>query len=205
MPLTTNYNFNNFKLYLWNINETEKDLKNGVITNSLRMRLSKIKSEEFRKGILSVRHLMKVANIQEDDLYYSVDGAPNLKSGENISISHSKNFSGIVIGKNRIGIDIESFRKKILNVSLKFLNEKEKFAIGEIDKLTLIWTAKESIYKAFRTPGISFSKQLYIYGINDQKKKAYGKLEYKNQLKFYEISYIKLGFNYITVAHEKID
>ena len=205
MPLTTNYNFNNFKLYLWNINETEKDLKNGVITNSLRMRLSKIKSEEFRKGILSVRHLMKAANIQEDDLYYSVDGAPNLKSGENISISHSKNFSGIVIGKSKIGIDIESFRKKILNISLKFLNEKEKFAIGEIDKLTLIWTAKESIYKAFRTPGISFSKQLYIYGINDQKKKAYGKLEYKNQLKLYEISYIKLGLNYITIAQEKVN
>ena len=205
MPLTTNYNFNNFKLYLWNINETEKDLKNGVITNSLRMRLSKIKSEEFRKGILSVRHLMKAANIQEDDLYYSVDGAPNLKSGENISISHSKNFSGIVIGKSKIGIDIESFRKKILNISLKFLNEKEKFAIGEIDKLTLIWTAKESIYKAFRTPGISFSKQIYIYGINDQKKKAYGKLEYKNQLKLYEISYIKLGLNYITIAQEKVN
>lgn len=205
MPLTTNYNFNNFKLYLWNINENEKDLENGVVTNSLRMRLSKIKSEEFRRGILSVRHLMKAANIQEDDLYYSVDGAPNLKSGENISISHSKNFSGIVIGKNRVGIDIESFRKKILNISLKFLNEKEKFAIGEMDKLTLIWTAKESIYKAFRTPGISFSKQLYIYGINDREKKAYGKLEYKDQSKLYEISYIKLGLNYITIAQEKVD
>ena len=112
MPLTTNYNFNNFKLYLWNINETEKDLGNGVLTDSLRMRLSKIKSKEFRRGILSVRHLMKVANIQEDDLYYSLDGAPNLKSGENISISHSKNFSGLVISKNKIGIDIESFRKR---------------------------------------------------------------------------------------------
>ena len=48
MPLTTNYNFNNFKLYLWNINETEKELKNGVITNSVIMRLSKIKSEELK-------------------------------------------------------------------------------------------------------------------------------------------------------------
>ena len=128
-----------------------------------------------------------------------------MESGENISISHSKNFSGIVIGKNRVGIDIESFRKKILNISLKFLNEKEKFAIGEMDKLTLIWTAKESIYKAFRTPGISFSKQLYIYGINDREKKAYGKLEYKDQSKLYEISYIKLGLNYITIAQEKVD
>jgi len=205
MPLITNYNFNNFKFYLWNIIETEKKLENGIITNSLKLKLSKIKSEEFRKGILSVRHLMKVAKIDEDDLYYSVNGAPNLKSGENISISHSKNFSGIVISKNRIGIDIESFRKKILNISSKFLNEKEKFAIGEIDKLTLIWTAKESIYKAFRTPGISFSKQLYIYGINDREKKAFGKVEYKNQYKIYEISYIKLGLNYITIANEKVD
>ena len=71
--------------------------------------------------------------------------------------------------------------------------------------LTLIWTAKESIYKAFSTPGISFSKQIYIYGLNEKKKKAFGKLEYVNQSKVYEISYIKLGLNFITVAHEKID
>ena len=205
MPLITNYSFNKFKLYLWNISETEKKLENGIVTNSLKLRLSKIKSEEFRKGILSVRHLMKVANIDEDDIYYSVDGAPNLKSGEHISISHSKNFSGIVISKNRIGIDIESFRKKILNISSKFLNKKEKFAIGEMDKLTLIWTAKESIYKAFRTAGISFSKQLYIYGINEKEKKAFGKIEYNNQSKLYEITYIKIGLNYITIANEKVD
>ena len=57
MPLIPNYNFNNFKLYLWNISETEKNLENEILTNSLKLRLSKIKSEEFRKGILSVRHL----------------------------------------------------------------------------------------------------------------------------------------------------
>lgn len=205
MPLISKYDYEHFKLYLWDINETEKNLKAGVITNSLKARLSKIKSEEFRKGILSVRHLMREAKIKENDINYSDYGAPILKSGENISISHSKNFSGLVISNYKIGIDIESYRKKILNISSKFLNEKEKFAIGRIDMLTLIWTAKESIYKAFRTPGISFSKQIYIYGLNEKKKKAFGKLEYVNQSKVYEISYIKLGLNFITVAHEKID
>ena len=205
MPLISKYDYEHLKLYLWDINETEKNLKAGVTTNSLKARLSKIKSEEFRKGILSVRHLMREAKIKENDIYYSDYGAPILKSGENISISHSKNFSGLVISNYKIGIDIESYRKKILNISSKFLNEKEKFAIGRIDMLTLIWTAKESIYKAFRTPGISFSKQIYIYGLNEKKKKAFGKLEYVNQSKVYEISYIKLGLNFITVAHEKID
>ena len=47
MPLISKYDYEHFKLYLWDINETEKKLKAGVTTNSLKTRLSKIKSEEF--------------------------------------------------------------------------------------------------------------------------------------------------------------
>tara|TARA_B100001057_G_scaffold462124_1_gene514789 strand:+ start:6760 stop:7377 length:618 start_codon:yes stop_codon:yes gene_type:complete len=205
MPLITKFKYENFKLYLWDIQESEKELKRDIFSKSLNERLLKVKSEGFRKGILSVNQLIRAAKIDINDIYYSTNGAPNLKSGKNISISHSKNFSGIAISKHKIGIDIESFRKKILNISPKFLNQREKHAKKKIDLLTFIWTAKESIYKAFKIPGISFSKQIQIYNIDNNKRKAYGQLEYKNQLNTYEIYYLKLGQNYITIAHEKID
>ena len=63
--------FKTFKLYLWKIDESEKELEKGVLINeSLRKKLDNCKSKEHRKGILSVRQLMKIANIKEREFYY---------------------------------------------------------------------------------------------------------------------------------------
>ena len=59
--------------------------------------------------------------------------------------------SGIVISDQKIGIDIEKNQPKILKISSKFLNAKEKIFITKksISQITYIWTAKEAIYNSF--------------------------------------------------------
>lgn len=206
MHISSKNIFKNFKLYLWKIDESEKDLEQGLsINESLRKKLDCLRSEEHRKGVLSVRQLMKVANIKESDLYYDSAGAPNLKSGKFISITHSKYFSGIVLSDYQIGVDIESFREKIIRVGPKFLNYKENSAIGKIEELTFIWTAKEAVYKAFRNPGISFSKQINIEKPYNAKKKGRASISHKNQCKFYDLVSIKLDSNIVTIAYKKND
>ena len=196
--------FKTFKLYLWKIDESEKELEKGVLINeSLRKRLDSLKSKEHRKGVLSVRQLMKVAGIMESDLYYNSKGAPNLISGKYISISHSKYFSGIGLSDFQIGIDIESFREKIIKIGPKFLNIKENSAFGKIEELTFIWTAKEATYKAFRTPGISFSEQINIDKPYNSEKVSRASVFHNNQYKFYDIVSIKLDSHIVNVAHEK--
>jgi phosphopantetheinyl transferase len=196
--------FKTFKLYLWKIDESEKELEKGVLINeSLRKRLDSLKSKEHRKGILSIRQLMKIAGIIESDLYYDSNGAPNLKSGKYISISHSKYFSGIGLSDFQIGIDIESFREKIIKIGPKFLNIKENSALGKIEELTFIWTAKEATYKAFRTPGISFSEQINIDKPYNSEKVSRASVFHNNQYKFYDIVSIKLDSHIVNVAHEK--
>jgi phosphopantetheinyl transferase len=195
--------FKNFKIYLWKIDESERNLEKGIIIDeSLRKRLDSLKSKEHRKGILSIRQLMKIAGIIESDLYYDSNGAPNLKSGKYISISHSKYFSGIVLSDFQIGIDIESCREKINKIAPRFLHEKEHFALGKIEDLTYVWTAKEAIYKAFRTSGINFSKQRCVDKPCNSAKAAQGQVLFNDQFRFFELSYIKLDSHFVTIAYE---
>ena len=97
---------------------------------------------------------------------YDLDGKPILNSEFNISISHSYEIAALVISNNlKFGMDVQFKESKILNIQNKFLNEFEKINIGHdpsIDILTMIWTSKESIYKAIGLKGISFSENIKI-------------------------------------------
>ena len=64
MPVLKNYLGNNadkyFKLYFWNIIESEKDLYEGLkFYSMLKEKINKKKSLDHRKGILSIRQLLK--------------------------------------------------------------------------------------------------------------------------------------------------
>ena len=146
---------------------------------------------------------MKIAKITENTLYYDSNGAPGLKSGKNISISHSKYYSGLVISDFQIGIDIEFYRNKILKIGPKFININENYALGKIEDLTFIWTVKEAVYKAFRVPGISFSKQIKISHPYNFENTPFASVFHNNQYKLYDLSSFKLNSNIITIAHEK--
>ena len=204
MPFISKTNFKNFSLYLWKIEESERKLENGItITTSLRERLKSMRSEEHRKGILSVRQLMKVADVLESEMYYDSFGAPSLKSNKHISISHSKYFSGIALSDFQIGIDIEYCREKIIKITPRFLHEKEHFAIGKIEDSTYVWTAKEAIYKAFRTSGINFSKQICVDKPFNSGKVGEGTVFYDDQYRLFELSSIKFDSHFVTIAYEK--
>lgn len=204
MEFSLKSSYEKFKIYLWKIEESEKELENGIIINeSLRKKLNSLKSIDHRKGVLSVHQLMKIANITENNLYYDSNGAPGLKSGKNISISHSKYYSAIVISDFQVGIDVEFYRNKILKIGPKFINISENYALGKIEDLTFIWTVKEAVYKAFRVPGISFSKQIKISHPYNSKNTPVASIFHNNQYKLYDLSSFKLNSNIITIAHEK--
>tara|TARA_B100000686_G_scaffold345249_1_gene429490 strand:+ start:16011 stop:16637 length:627 start_codon:yes stop_codon:yes gene_type:complete len=203
MPLVSKTNFNNCILYLWKIEESEKKLKEGIkIYNSLRKRLSIMKTEKHRKGILAVHQLLKLAKIPENNLLYDSKGAPYLKSKKFISISHTKYFAGIVIGEFPIGLDIEACHNKILNIGQKFLNPNESYAIGNIEESTYIWTSKEAIYKALRIPGINFSKQIRLKSPYIRGEKAEALAIIENKIKLFKIISFDVDSHFITIALE---
>lgn len=116
----------------------------------------------------------------------------------NISISHSYPFAAACISKKSFtGIDLEKKNRNIQKIAPRFLNPLE-LAHWKDDNsmLTLAWSAKESIYKAYRKPGLSLQKEINL-AIED------GKLRGEvNQQTPFEIQYeIFDGFVITLVNH----
>ena len=84
---------------------------------------------------------------------YNERGKPLLKGrNEEISISHSRNYSAVIVCENKkTGIDIEEFNPRIFKISGRFLSPAEHDLIEkQDDKMTwlyIIWCAKEALYK----------------------------------------------------------
>ena len=109
---------------------------------------------------------------------YDLDGMPILNSEFNISISHSHEIAALVVSNKKIiGLDVQFKESKILNIQNKFLNKSEKLNISDdpsVDILTMIWTSKESIYKAVGLKGISFLKNIKIDKVIEKDKLGIG-------------------------------
>lgn len=156
-------------VFVWKIEEELKELsKHTVLRDVSAQRLNNMKSEIHQKGFLSIRQLLKLAGYTDNDLFYNGDGKPYLTDGKCISITHSFEYAAIVISEENVGIDIEKKREKIIRIADKFCNDKELLYVNsqEIEKrvenTTLIWCAKESVFKMCNTRGLSFKDHIYV-------------------------------------------
>ena len=179
------------KIKLWKVMIGELSSKE---LNYEEKKLFKLKkSNVLKEQFLATRKLLALEN-SDYKITYEINGKPLLNSNYNISISHSHEIAAIAISDNsKIGLDVQLKEKKIFNIQNKFLNKSEILNIGEnpsIDTLTMIWTSKESIYKAIGLKGISFSKNIKIDKVTEKDKtgKGYyinGTEKVKFELKFF--------------------
>ena len=171
---------------IWQINESYDYLfhKTELTKESLE-RVLGMKSKIHQLGFLSVRHLLATFGYSDSDLFYGDNGKPYLKDGKHISISHSFNFSAVIISTRDVGIDIEKQRNKITIIARKFIDYEfaylNKNQLDYIKKLTVIWCIKESLYKLFAIPGLSFKMCFLVipFEINDNETVAW--VDYKNE------------------------
>ena len=192
MPFLKEFIINpNTKIKLWKLNFGEFNYYElDEYDSSL---LEEKKNKLVREQFLAVRKILHLEN-PGYKIRYDESGKPTINSDFNISISHSKCMVAIVFSEhNKAGIDIELKESKIINIQNKFLNEFEKRENdyqSNVDYLTMIWTAKESIYKALGIKGVSFSDDIIIKNINKNKGHGYyinGKVKYKFDLVFFSI------------------
>ena len=175
MPLSYSYTDKNFTHLIWEINEDKKFFLSKFSPTYKELEIIKSKKNSTKKiEFLSVRYLLRLLKINPNDLSYSKDGAPQLKTGNNISISHCAGYSTILISKKKCGIDIETYRNNILNIKDKFINDKDVKQIdsSSVNDLILIWCLKESVYKAEKNPGLNFKNEIFVKSINKEEKNA---------------------------------
>lgn len=173
MPLYKTIEVNkNTRVYVWKISEDFDTLfKNIPLQDHHLARLDKMLSKTHQCGFLSIRHLLQCAGYSDFDLYYNEDGKPFLSDGKHISITHSFEFSAIIISTKNVGIDIEKHRDKIIKIAHKFIGTEESFLLPTphyIEHLTVIWGAKEALYKMCDSRSLSFKNDMHIHDFTQQ-------------------------------------
>ncbi|TCP23559.1 4'-phosphopantetheinyl transferase superfamily protein [Tenacibaculum skagerrakense] len=196
MPLYKTININKHsKVLIWKIEESFEELSQGIeLTTQSTDRVSQMKSEIHQRGFLSVRHLLKEVGYSDSDLFYDEFGKPHLKDGTNLSITHSFIFSALIISKDtKVGIDIEKRRDKIVKIAHKFTPIEEYKSIANHDalvsKLTIVWGAKESLYKIYGKKKLLFLDHIYIEDFSFDTDTTSGKILYEGTTTEYNVHF----------------
>ena len=197
MPLYKTITVNNYtKVLIWKIEESWDTLRKGIsLTPHCQDRMDSMKSDIHRRGFLSVRHLMGQEGYTDQDLFYDDLGKPHLRDGKFISITHSYIFSAIILSDSRVGIDIEMQRDKIIRIAQKFTPIQEYRTLANFDalirKLTIVWGAKEAIYKLYAEPGVSFLQHINITDFDFDDSKTTGKVLFKGKTTYFNLDFLE--------------
>ena len=183
----------NTTAYFWHITEDVTSLFRAVsLRDTSLFRLEGMKSEEHQKGFLAVRILLQHLGYTDYDLTYDEAGKPHLSDGKHISISHSHEFSCICISDELMGIDLEKLKEKTLKIAPRFMEVKhlENLTTSEqIEKATVIWGVKESIFKIKNEKGISFPEHIFEAEFDLKEGKCEAELHFNNQIENFQIQF----------------
>ena len=217
MPLYKIINFSSTtQILIWKITESLEDLLSQVVLKEkTQLRFNEMKSELHQRAFLSVRMLLKEVGYTDFDLQYDESGKPHLNPNNchnepiEVSISHSHNFSTLIISDQKVGIDIEMQRDKIIRIADKFVDYEFHFLEPEIiqkyiRKLTVIWGAKEAIFKIRNEPGISFKDHIWVNSFEIEDKKTIATLEMDNVKHQFSIYFEEFERFTLVYAFEKI-
>lgn len=185
---------------IWKITESYEDLMASVDLKTIALeRVLGMKSELHQRGFLSVRCLLQEFGYSDADLFYDNNGKPHLKDGKHISITHSFNFSAVIVSDLIVGIDIEKQRDKISVIAHKFIDYEFDYLNNKAEdykkKLTVIWCVKESLYKLYATPGLSFKQHCLVIPFELKDGETIAWIDFEDKKHRYNVSFFEFeGF-----------
>ena len=163
----------NTRLGVWKIEETEEFFKGNVPQHR------DVTHPHKRLQHLAGRFLLQF--LFPDFPYHLIEIADTRKpflpdEQYHFSISHCGDYAAAIVSRDkRVGIDVEIPVEKILRIQDKFLSDEEKseFAIGDRQwelrltthdsrLTTLLWSAKESVFKWYGNGSVDFRKQIRL-------------------------------------------
>ncbi|AWK04221.1 4-phosphopantetheinyl transferase [Flavobacterium crocinum] len=196
MPLFQTIQFNETtKILIWEITESFDELYSQVtLKEKTQRRLDGMKSQMHQRAFLSVRMLIQEMGFTDKDLHYDEFGKPYFDCHNHISITHSYHFAAIIISHKKVGIDMELQREKIQKIADKFTDYEcdylePKFTEEYIKKLTVIWGAKEAIFKIRNEKGISFKDHIRVTDFSLDKTQTQASLHFDDLIKDFDVHY----------------
>lgn len=204
MPLLKIIALNDYtQLLVWKITESFDELFQSVALKDVSLaRVESMKAESHQNGFLSVRRLLMEAGYSDFDLYYDQFGKPHLNDGKHISISHSNDFSVIVLSDVNIGADLEILKDKTLKLAPRYMDVSHLENLSKEDELikaTVVWGVKESVFKLKNEIGISFKDHIFENDFNLSDKKCSVELRINNKVEHFDIVFDFIE-NYVFVC-----
>tara|TARA_X000000368_G_scaffold387065_1_gene347491 strand:- start:21 stop:638 length:618 start_codon:yes stop_codon:yes gene_type:complete len=149
---------------LWKITESWTELfelfENDDEINEL---VQNFKSEFKKKQFLASRLLLKMEFGDWKTLLNPYGKPQPINNSTEISITHDRGIAGIIKSLNPCGIDIQEITPKVIRVKSKFINENDIYFFSKKEKdLTVLWCAKEALYKINGNPNIFFKEHMII-------------------------------------------
>ena len=204
MPLLKTIVLNDYtQLFVWKITETFDELFQSVALKDVSLaRVESMKSESHQRGFLAVRRLLMEAGYSDFDLYYDEFGKPHLGNGKHISISHSHDFSVIVLSDVNVGADLEILKEKTLKLAPRYMDVSHLENLSKSDELikaTVVWGIKESVFKIKNEIGISFKENIFEDDFNLEDKKCGVSLQFNDKTERFDIVFEFIE-NYVFVC-----
>jgi 4'-phosphopantetheinyl transferase len=164
------------KLGIWLIRENFDDLFNRLTLNNKELNtLENFRNHSRKLEWLSVRTLANEMTGRTVRIIYNAERKPFLEDNSfNISISHSYEFTSILMSKDRrVGIDLEYMSHRISGIADRFMHESEKVTDDQAMvqyHLYIYWCAKEALYKICDKRDIHFKKDIIINPFDPEEK-----------------------------------
>lgn len=192
----------NIRILIWKIDETYTDLKALIqLTDDQERELERRKQISHKKQFLASRKLIKMAELNElNSIFYE-----SLPFRKNVyfSISHTINYAVVGIGFQRIGVDVEFYRPKVLNIKTKFINIKEKYFMksDDVKVITRLWTCKEAIYKCLFKNKLSLKEEIVLDKFDMQSKYGHGQVHLNDKIISINLHFINFENHQLTLSY----
>ncbi len=164
------------QLGIWLIRENYDDLFGRVTLNENELNtLDNFRNHNRKIEWLSVRTLANEMAGRNVRIIYNDERKPFLEDNSfNISISHSHEFTSILLSKDRmVGIDLEYMSHRIGGIADRFIHKSENVTDDPAliqYHLYIYWCAKEALYKICDKRDIHFKKDIIIDNFEPEEK-----------------------------------
>ena len=166
------------KLGVWEIAEPLESLAlSAKLSDKETIIFKAIRNENRAKQWLVSRIVLnEISEKAKLSIVYEKSGRPLIDDGlHHISISHTSKFVAVILSRYlKVGIDIEGIHPRILKIRPKFVSPDEDLFLGNEEdlqeKLILIWSAKEALFKMDGRGNMDFRKNISIKPFSLQEK-----------------------------------
>ncbi|MEX0966563.1 MAG: 4'-phosphopantetheinyl transferase superfamily protein [Bacteroidia bacterium] len=211
MPLQFIRNLDNgSRLGLWKLTETPEELlqylqfndqeKALFLTlNGASRRMQWLGSRVLLRQLLQTDHFIEMTTDE--------NGKPALVNFPfEVSLSHSFCYAAAIIGKSRVGIDIEMVKDKIRKIAPRFVTPQEQDFLKpatEVEQLYAIWCAKESLFKLYGQGQLNFRSHIRVHPFDITAETLKATIHKNNFIRNYEVHFERIdGYMLAYTAEE---